>query len=101
MPATEEDDGMLEIRGCVFPKRLRYDRSARIAFEGVVEEVNEELIRNPGRLATDPYGVAWMMIVRPQSPDALAGLATGDAMVEAYTRWLDENDFVGCYPASS
>ncbi len=33
--------------------------------------------------------------------DALARLLTGTAMAEFYTRWLDENDCVGCFPASA
>jgi glycine cleavage system H protein len=151
-------DYVLEVRGCVFPKRFHYDienhmwyeplddglirvgmtmvgpaladyrifaftpkrvgRSleaqkscatiesskwvgpARIAFDGIVEAVNEELIDNPGRLATDPYGSAWMLVARPTTADALAGLVTGDAMADAYTRWLDENDFAGCFPVA-
>jgi glycine cleavage system H protein len=158
MAGAADDDEVLEIRGCVFPKRFHYDienhmwyeplagglvrlgmtvvgpaladyrifaftpkrvgraveaqRScatiesskwvgpARLAFDAVVEAVNEDLIRNPGWLATDPYGAAWMMIVRPQRADALDALVTGDAMAEAYTCWLDENDFAGCFPVS-
>jgi glycine cleavage system H protein len=149
---------VLEIRGCVFPKRFHYDIEnhmwyapadsglirlgmtmvgpaladyrifaftpkrvgraveaqkscatiesskwvgpARIAFDGVVEAVNEDLVRNPGWLVTDPYGAAWMMIVRPQKADALDDLVTGDAMAAAYTQWLDDNDFVGCFPGT-
>lgn len=33
--------------------------------------------------------------------DALARLVAGAATAEAYTRWLDENDCVGCFPASA
>ena len=156
-PGNSRDD-VLEIRGCVFPKRFHYDVEnhmwyepidgglirvgmtmvgpaladyrifaftpkrvgraleaqkscatiesskwvgpARIAFDGIVEAVNEDLIDRPGQLVTDPYGAAWMLIARPTNADALAGLVTGDAMVDAYTRWLDENDFAGCFPVS-
>ena len=68
--------------------------------DGIVEAVNEDLIDRPGQLATDPYGAAWMLIARPANADALAGLVTGDAMVDAYTRWLDDNDFAGCFTES-
>ncbi|MEO8651982.1 MAG: glycine cleavage system protein H [Hyphomicrobiaceae bacterium] len=153
---SDNRDDVLEIRGCVFPKRFHYDVEnhmwyeplegglvrvgmtvvgpaladyrifaftpkrvgraleaqkscatiesskwvgpARIAFDGIVEAVNDDLIDNPGRLATDPYGAAWMLVARPNNADALAGLLTGDAMAAAYTRWLDENDFAGCFP---
>jgi hypothetical protein len=33
--------------------------------------------------------------------DALARFVTGAAMAVAYTRGLDENDCVGCFPASA
>ena len=156
-PGNNRDD-ILEIRGCVFPKRLHYDVEnhmwyepledglirvgmtmvgpaladyrifaftpkrvgraleaqkscatiesskwvgpARIAFDGIVEAVNEDLIDKPGQLAIDPYGAAWMLIARPTNADALDGLVTGDAMVDAYTRWLDGNDFAGCFPVA-
>ena len=85
-------------KSCATIESSKWVGPARIAFDGVVEAVNDDLIDNPGRLVTDPYGAAWMLIARPASADALAGLVTGDAMVDAYTRWLDENDFVGCFP---
>lgn len=155
---SDKRDDMLEIRGCLFPKRFHYDVEnhmwyeplagglirvgmtmvgpaladyrifaftpkrvgraleaqkscatiesskwvgpARIAFDGIVEAVNDDLSANPGRLVTDPYGAAWMLVARPAKADALAGLVTGDSMVIAYTRWLDENDFAGCYPVA-
>jgi len=87
-------------KSCATIESSKWVGPARIAFDGIVEAVNEDLMRNPGWLATDPYGAAWMMLVRPQSADALQILFTGDAMVAAYTRWLDENDFVGCFPVT-
>lgn len=160
MPGSADSDGgdVLEVRGCRFPKRLRYDIDnhmwyeplegglvrvgmtmvgpaladyrifaftpkrvgreieankacatiesskwvgpARIAFDAVVDAVNEGLMRNPGWLVTDPYGAAWMIVVRPKSAEAIDTLVTGDAMAVAYTRWLDENDFAGCFPVT-
>lgn len=32
---------------------------------------------------------------------ALARLVIGASTAEFYTRWLDENDCVGCFPASA
>lgn len=87
-------------KSCATIESSKWVGPARIAFDGIVEAVNEDLMRNPGWLATDPYGAAWMMLVRPQSADALQILVTGDVMVAAYTRWLDENDFVGCFPVT-
>jgi len=85
-------------KSCATIESSKWVGPARIAFDGVVEAVNEDLMRNPGWLVTDPYDTAWMLIARPADPEVLAGLVTGDAMVDAYTRWLDENDFAGCFP---
>jgi glycine cleavage system H protein len=85
-------------KSCATIESSKWVGPARIAFDALVEEVNEDLIRNPAWLASDPYGSAWMLIVRPQMPDALAVLVTGDAMAASYTRWLDDNDFAGCFP---
>ena len=85
-------------KSCATIDSSKWVGPARIAFDGIVEAVNGDLIDNPGRLATDPYGSAWMLIARPTNADVLAGLVTGDAMAEAYTQWLDENDFAGCFP---
>jgi glycine cleavage system H protein len=87
-------------KSCATIESSKWVGPARIAFDGIVEAVNEDLIDRPGQLATDPYGAAWMLIARPANADALAGLVTGDAMVDAYTRWLDDNDFAGCFPES-
>jgi glycine cleavage system H protein len=87
-------------KSCATIESSKWVGPARIAFDGVVEAVNEDLIDRPGQLATDPYGGAWMLIARPTRADALAGLVTGEAMVDAYTRWLDENDFAGCFRVS-
>jgi glycine cleavage system H protein len=87
-------------RSCATIESSKWVGPARIAFDGEVAEINEALVAKPALLVTDPYGAAWMMLARPASPDVLQALVTGDAMREAYERWMDENNFPGCEPAS-
>lgn len=69
---------------------------ARIAFDGVIEDVNETLIERPSLLVDDPYAAGWMIVARPAAADALASLVTGQAIGPAYANWMQDNDFPGC-----
>jgi len=83
-------------RSCATIESSKWVGPARVAFDGVVEVVNEALIDNPTALVDDPYDAGWMLIARPTGADALAGLVTGDGVEPAYTQWMDDNDFPGC-----
>ena len=41
---------------------------------GEVVEVNAGLPANPEKINSDPYGTAWMMVVKLSAPDEAAGL---------------------------
>ncbi|HDI75247.1 MAG: glycine cleavage system protein H [Thermoprotei archaeon] len=34
---------------------------------GTIEEVNENVVRNPSLLSTDPYGDGWIALIRPSN----------------------------------
>lgn len=70
--------------------------AVRAAFDGIVVAVNETLIDRPTLANRDPYGEAWMLIVRPAQDDWRAGLVTGDAVAPAYEAWMDSEGFAGC-----
>lgn len=72
---------------------------ARVAFDGLVVAINEALIARPGLMVTEPYGEGWMLIARPTSPDALAGLTAGADIAPAYLAWMRAENFPGCAPA--
>ena len=42
--------------------------------DGAVTEINSDLIDAPERVNTEPYGVGWMLKVKPASADAYSGL---------------------------
>jgi glycine cleavage system H protein len=50
---------------------------------GVIEEVNEEVSSHPENLNEDPYGKAWLLIIKPSNLQAdLANLMDFDKAVE-------------------
>lgn len=83
-------------KSCATIESSKWVGPARIAFDGTVEAVNQELIDRPDLLVTDPYGAGWMLIARPAADDALAGLVDGDRVGAAYTAWMEREDFPGC-----
>ncbi len=41
---------------------------------GTVLEVNGDLVEEPGRLNSDPYGAGWICVLEPDDPAAYEGL---------------------------
>jgi len=62
--------------------------SARAAFDGVVVAHNDDLVRKPELMNSDPFGAGWMLIVRPAHENWRAGLVTGAAIAPAFEAWL-------------
>lgn len=83
-------------RSCATIESSKWVGPARIAFDGIVDAINEDLVESPATMVDEPYGAGWMLVARPAKPDALAGLTTGEAIREAYERWMEENNFPGC-----
>lgn len=54
---------------------------------GTVVEVNEHLNDSPEAVNAEPYGVGWMLKVRPSDPAALSNLLSA----EQYIRHVAEN----------
>ena len=54
---------------------------------GTVIAVNEHLNDSPEAVNAEPYGVGWMLRIRPADPNALAGLLSA----EQYIRHVAEN----------
>jgi glycine cleavage system H protein len=70
----------------------------RLAFDGVVEGINDAVQDRPDLVVADPYGAGWVMRVVTAAPDPLAGLVSGAAVGPAYAAWMQANDFPGCAP---
>lgn len=62
--------------------------AARAAFDGTVIAHNEALVDDPELLNKDPFGAAWMLIVRPSAEDWRGDLVTGSALGAAIEEWI-------------
>ena len=89
-PGREVEKG----RSCGTIESSTWVGPVRIAFDAVVEEVNEAAEDRPSLITADPYGEGWMLVARPAGP--VEGLVTGDALAGAYGEWMRANDFPGC-----
>jgi len=67
--------------------------SARAAFDGLVVAHNELLVRKPEFLNQDAFGAGWMLVVRPSIPNWREGLITGEAISDAFERWLAQEAY--------
>lgn len=85
-------------RACATVESGKWVGPARIAFDGEVLEINEDLMRRPRMANSDPYGAGWMLIARPDAGAEPAGLIAGNELAEAYEAWMASEDFPGCAP---
>ena len=66
---------------------------ARSPVSGVVAEVNEAAMEEPGLISSDPYGRGWLVRLTPDDWEAdRRDLLTGLAAVDAFERQLAERD---------
>jgi glycine cleavage system H protein len=73
--------------------------SARVAFGGLVERSNEPLMDRPSLINKDPYGAAWLVVMRPDDwASAKASLIRGTDVGDAYRAKMEAEDFSGCDP---
>jgi glycine cleavage system H protein len=71
--------------------------SARVAFAGWVERSNEPLMDRPSLINKDPYGAAWLVVMRPDDwPAAKARLVAGTEVAEPYRAKMASEGFEGC-----
>lgn len=83
-------------KACATIESSKWVGPARIAFDGVVVEVNEALIDRPSLLVEAPYDAGWMLVARPAHADVLGAMVTGAGIERAYGAWMDAQDFPGC-----
>lgn len=62
-------------------------------FDGVVVEVNPNVVDNPNLINIAPYTEAWLVRMRPDEPArALEHLATGTDAIAKLKAWIDRYD---------
>jgi glycine cleavage system H protein len=63
---------------------------------GVLAEVNDAVVANPGLINSDPYGAGWIARIEPTDWDAdSANLLTGPQAIAAYEAFL-EREGISC-----
>lgn len=84
-------------KSCATVESGKWVGPARIAFDGEVVAINDELESRPGIANRDPYGKGWMVIARPADwAAAKARLTPGSALAEAYEAKMAADGFAGC-----
>ena len=62
-------------------------------FEGAIVAVNERVAAEPGLINVAPYTEAWLVLMKPDDPQAaLASLARGEAAQAGLRAWIDRYD---------
>ena len=70
---------------------------AKMAFDGEVAGVNEDLVATPGTVNTDPYDRGWMVLVKPADwAAAKAKLTPGNTVAAPYETKMAADGFAGC-----
>ncbi len=86
-------------KSCATVESGKWVGPARIAFDGEVVAINEDLEARPGIANSDPYGKGWMVIARPNDwASVKPRLTPGTALAAAYEAKMAADGFAGCGP---
>jgi len=70
---------------------------AKVAFPAEIVRSNDAIMEQPGLAHTDPYGAAWLVVLRPDDwPAAKALLTPGHKVGEPYLKLMRLANFTGC-----
>lgn len=62
-------------------------------FDGVIVARNQRVLDEPGFLNIEPYGGAWLVVMKPDDPAAaLLHLVTGEEALAGLRAWIDRYD---------
>src|SRR5712671_6229552 len=70
---------------------------AKVAFSAEIVRSNDAVMERPALAHADPYGAAWLVVLRPDDwVSAKALLTPGHAIVEPYLELMRLANFAGC-----
>jgi glycine cleavage system H protein len=70
---------------------------AKVAFPAQIVRSNEAIMERPALAHADPYGAAWLVVLRPDDWDAAKKLLTpGRDVAARYLELMREANFSGC-----
>lgn len=84
-------------QACAVVESGKFVGPAKVAFAAAIVHSNEDLLDNPGLIGKDPYGAAWLVVLRPDDwPAAKARLTPSEAVAEPYRAKMVSMNFPGC-----
>ncbi len=84
-------------KSCATVESGKWVGPAKIAFDAEVTEVNDDLVGDPKMGATDPYGVGWLVKVKPEDWGGVKGsLIVGSDVAGPYEAKMAADEFAGC-----
>ncbi|MGZ8350262.1 MAG: hypothetical protein ACXWU2_09555 [Allosphingosinicella sp.] len=84
-------------QACAVIESGKFVGPAKVRFGAEIVESNEMLLDRPRVANTDPYGAAWLVVVRPDDWSAArARLTPGPAVAEPYRLKMAKLNFPGC-----
>lgn len=64
-----------------------------LPFDGTIEQINQAVVEDPGIVNVSPYTDAWLIVARPDDPQAaMARLKKGPEAIAALKQWIDRYD---------
>jgi glycine cleavage system H protein len=84
-------------QACAVIESGKFVGPAKVAFPAEIVASNEMLLDRPAIANSDPYGKAWLVVVRPDDwPAARSVLIPGTAVAEPYRAKMARINFPGC-----
>ena len=84
-------------KSCATVESGKWVGPAKSAAAGVIVEVNDALVDKPTLANEDPYGVGWLVILKPADwPAVRPTLVPGTAVAAPYEAKMNADGFAGC-----
>ncbi|MFI4986047.1 MAG: glycine cleavage system protein H [Alphaproteobacteria bacterium] len=88
---------LLPGNACAVFESGKFVGPARVPFAAEVVRSNEALLDNPSLAQRDPYGAAWLVVLKPEDwASARSRLIPGTEVAEAYREKMRLENFAGC-----
>jgi glycine cleavage system H protein len=82
---------------CAIFESGKFVGPAKVAFPAEIVRSNEAIMERPALAHMDPYGAAWLVVLRPDEWNAAKALLTpGPDVGKPYLELMREANFAGC-----
>lgn len=84
-------------KSCATIESGKWVGPAKVASGGTVVQINEALVATPALANDDPYGKGWLLILKPESWEAVKpSLTPGTEVAAPYEAKMIADGFAGC-----